>query len=233
MENVLIIDVETTGLTPKTDVVIEIGAVLYSVSHAAIIEVHSMILDATDNDSNPITQNAAEHINRIPARLLRDGYAPELAWPFIEQVGRQAQAVLAHNAEFDRSFVPAEVLANKPWICTYGIRWPRETAPAMSLVNLALAHGLGVVDAHRAINDCLLIARLLTRCAEMGPGTIDSLLAQGLRPQAMFQALVSFDDKDKAKAAGFRWDGPTKKWLRKMAIADTHDLDFDTVQVQS
>lgn len=226
MDLVLVIDTETTGLSPATDTCIEVAAVLYSLRFAGIVKVYSTLLAAG-------VENAAESVNHIPSGALELGATPSNAWKTVDGWGKQAEAVLAHNADFDRSFVPAEVLSSIPWIDTCdGITWPRQSKPGASLISLALDHGLGVVDPHRALNDCLLLARLLTRCAELGHD-VGALLAQGLRPRAMFQALVSFDDKDKAKEAGFRWDAPTRRWLRKMAVEDAGKLGFRVQEVQA
>jgi DNA polymerase-3 subunit epsilon len=89
----------------------------------------------------------------------------------------------------------------------------------MSLVPLALAHDLGVAVAHRALADCDLIARLLTRCRELGHD-IDAMLTRGLRPKVTLMACVSFDDRELAKVAGFHWHAPRKQWLRRMVEAD-------------
>lgn len=44
LEQVLIIDTETTGLEPENGQVIEIGAILYSVSHQTTIQQVSVLL---------------------------------------------------------------------------------------------------------------------------------------------------------------------------------------------
>jgi DNA polymerase III subunit epsilon len=225
METVLILDTETTGLTPAEGEVIEIAAVRYSLSDACVIEAHSWLVQA---ESNP-----AEPVNHIAPASLKHGVDLAWAWNETDTSADGCDAVLAHNSDFDRQWVPeeAERLLALPWIDTCGaITWPRESKPGSSLIHLALDHGLAVVDPHRALSDCLLLARLLTRCAELGH-ELATLLAPGLRPRALFQALVSFDDREKAKSAGFHWDAPTKRWLRKMVIEETGSLGFRVQEV--
>lgn len=52
-----------------------------------------------------------------------------------------------------------------------------------------------------------------------------------MRAKALFVALVPFERKDEAKAAGFQWDAARRQWLRTMAIEDAAALPFRTQQV--
>jgi DNA polymerase-3 subunit epsilon len=229
MDQVLILDTETTGLSPETDRCIEVGAVRYSLTHHCVIESMSRLISAEGN--------AAERINHIPAAALKNvGIRTDATWEQVDRMAWHCDAILAHRAEFDQQWIPeAETgtpnLHLKPWICTkFGVRWPLQAEEGQSLIYLALEHGVAVADPHRALADCMLLARLLYRCHELGHD-VQAMLARGLRPMATFQALVSFDDKDKAKDAGFRWDAAKRQWLRKMAIADAAELPFKTRQV--
>lgn len=226
MKNVLLLDVETTGLDPATDQVIEVGAILYSLEHATSLISYSTLVHAETN--------AAEHINRIPVNaLVTKGVAPNLAWGMIGNLAEWSDAILAHYAEFERSFSPPPLLTVKPWICTKSdIRWPKEHRPEMSLIPLTLAHDLGVVTAHRALADCDMLARLLTRCHELGHD-VTAMLERGLRPKVTLIANVSYDDRELAKQAGFRWNAETKQWLRQMVEEDAQDLGFPVTVVEN
>lgn len=220
MRTVLILDTETTGLDPATDAVIEVGCVLYSVTHATVIESFASLIRADGN--------AAEAVNRIPVAALRNAPDAEDVWPIVDRLVFDADAFLAHNAEFDRAFVPPNVGSTMPWICTKSdLVWPKQTHPESSLVPLALEHDLGVATAHRALDDAMLIARLLTRSAELGCDLV-AMIERGMRPKTTLQALVSFDDRELAKAAGFRWHPETKRWLRRMVAEDAAALPFPT-----
>lgn len=228
LRRVLIVDSETTGLDAKRDYAIEVGCVLWSVEHRSVIEAWSTLIAGPNG-------NPAEAINGIPASALTDAADAVVVKVRLLEFAGRADAIVAHSADFDRAFLApiADVL---PWICSCNdIEWPgariaanvepARERPGQSLVALCLAHGLGVSHAHRALTDCLLLARLLERVAEMGHD-VEAMLTRGLRPKATFQALVSFDDKDKAKAAGFKWVPETKMWLRRMAVEDAKALPF-------
>jgi DNA polymerase-3 subunit epsilon len=221
-DTVLILDTETTG-TDDSAVCIEVACILYSVTHAAPIRSFASLIRA---ESNP-----AERINGIPAALLASAYEEGPVWSTVARIGAEAGAVVAYNAEFDERFQRAFIPGSKPWICAMDdLQWPR-ASDSRSLVALALAHGLGVASAHRAMTDCDTLARLFSRVAEMGED-LGAMLARGLRPKAKFQAIVSYDTNHMAKAAGFRWDPDAKRWWRTMAIEDVEALPFKVRRIE-
>lgn len=220
----LILDTETTGLDPAKDQIIETGVIFYSVEHRT-----SLVSFSTLHYS---PTNAAEAINRIsPAALddLETGYPLSLS-TILDPLRDDADVIVAHNAEFDRTWFAGAWLA-KPWLCTMEqFSWPLGR-PGSSLVSLALDHGIGVSSAHRAMTDCMLIAALFDRMHLFGRD-LQEMFAHAMRPSALFRALVSFEQKDLAKAAGFHWNDPVKgQWTRRMAIADVEALPFRCARV--
>lgn len=169
----------------------------------------------------------------------------ELADPGMSMLIRMAQKaelIVAHNAEFDkkwfgiaikgRSVLPTLRNANgQPlsWVCTCSdFEWPHQIRSGQSLVELALAHGIGVSTNHRALTDCQLIAALFDRMENL-----QAMFDRALRPKACFKALVSYDEKDLAKQAGFKWLAERKSWERIMAVEDTKELPFKVKQISS
>lgn len=223
MKQVAIIDTETTGIDPSQHHAIEVAVILYSVEYATPLRAFSSLIQSDRND--------AEAINNIPAAALRTAPPADQVFARVASYVQAADAVIAHRAEFDMGFVPAQIRDAKPWACSkFDLAWPKQTRVGEHLVHLALAHGLGISHAHRAMTDCEMISRLLTRIAETGTN-LQSFLAYGLRPKATFEAMVSFEEKDKAKDAGFAWDGETRMWTRRMAIEDASQLPFETREV--
>jgi DNA polymerase-3 subunit epsilon len=218
IKRALIVDTETG--TEALDGVIEVGSILYSVEHQTALVSFSTLL--------PAKTNAFEHVNRIRVPALEDmatirSFAREL--DIFTWLVECADVIVAHNTQFDHARLDG-YWHSKPWVCTQDdFRWPRQTKERESLVSLALAHGIGVSEVHRALNDCLLIAALFDRADDL-----QSLFEFAMRPKAMFVALVSYDDRDLAKKAGFRWNEPgyERMWVRRMAIADAAALPFRT-----
>lgn len=225
----LILDTETTGLDPAKDSVIEIGAVLYSVEHATtLIQVSTL--------THAVTENPAEAINRIPSSALRslaerNPWSPAVGVDAFEALVNDADVIVAQRAEFDRAFLSG-FWHSKPWACTkFDFSWPKQTREGESLVALALEHGIGVASAHRALADCQLIAALFDRMSSFG-ADLQQMFARAMRPKGIFMALVPFEEKDKAKSAGFQWDGATKRWTRRMAVEDAAALPFKTLLLE-
>jgi len=228
--NLLIIDTETSGLDPQNSCVIELGAILYSVDHQTSLHHISTLICASENP--------AERINRIPATALItlssriQSYALQTFWEMVQQ----ADYAVAHNAEFDAQWfglgcLPVLTRDGFPlrWLCTAtDFTWPNQNRPGESLVNLALAHGIGVGSAHRALTDCQLIASLFDRMEDL-PG----MIAQALNPRAVYKALVSYGDRQLAKDAGFKWNQLVPNaWARKMTEDELVGLPFQVQKVR-
>lgn len=234
IEQVLIVDTETTGLELENAQVIEIGAILYSLRHQTTIQQTSVLLPAGDNP--------AEKINRIkPAALATlSPSVTELGVTTILEMARMADVIAAHNAEFDRKWfgsagnngvlLPNLVDASDnllPWVCTCNdFEWPYQTRPGQSLIDLALAHGIGVYANHRALTDCQLLATLFDRM-----DNLQEMFESALRPKARFVAVVSYDNRELAKQAGFKWFSERKSWERMMPPEDAQQLPFRVRQI--
>ena len=209
-ERILILDTETTGLSPQQGVCIEVGVVLFDVSSRAVLQQLSFLL--------PCKANPAEAINGIAAAVTRLPQPTEAALALFAALVEAADAVVAHHAAFDRQWfghgaLPALEL---PWICTMeDIRWPGEMQlrPNPSLRDLALAHGVPVWAAHRALTDCIYLAHVFERCSDL-----ETLLREGSEPRQLYRAQVSFEERHLARDAGFRWNNPVQgAWTRKLS----------------
>lgn len=219
----LLLDTETTGLDPATDRLCEVGAILFSVEHRAVIQQVSFLL--------PIDDNPVQHINGISPELSRL-VDPDQAWRLFTDMAEDADAFVAHNAAFDRQWLEPRLilprLRHKPWICTCeGIRWPGLRLNP-SLTDLALAYGVPVWAAHRALTDCTYLAHVLARDPDL-----EAHLLQGLEPRRLVVAQVSYDQREQAKAAGFRWDPTTKQWRRRCSQSEIEELPFAVVDEQA
>lgn len=221
----LILDVETTGLEPPQAQLCEIGAVLFSVPQRSILQQLSFLL--------PVLSNEAQAINGIEPRLTLQPAPINEAAALLRAMVRQADALVAHNASFDRLWIEVylDTAAHpelvKPWICTCeGISW-EGVRPNASLQALALAHGIPIWAAHRALTDCIYLAAILERAADL-----EGKLAEGLLPRRLVAADLPFQRKDEAKEAGFRWLPERKLWVRKLTDAQIEALPFSTYAVQ-
>ncbi|MCP9841404.1 3'-5' exonuclease [Synechococcus sp. J7-Johnson] len=224
-QTLLILDVETTGLEPPQAELCEIGAALFSVPQRSILQQLSFLLPVFSNDAQAIN-GIAPGLTLLPAPV-------EEAAVLLRAMVRQADALVAHNAAFDRPWIETFLDTathpdlQRPWICTCeGITW-EDVRPNPSLQSLALAHGVPIWAAHRALTDCIYLAAILERAA-----ALEQKLLEGLLPRRLVAADLPFARKDEAKEAGFRWLPDRKLWIRKLTDAQIEDLPFPTYEVQ-
>lgn len=214
---VTVVDVETTDLDPTTDEVIEVAAILYSVEHRAIVQQVSTLL--------PVAANPAEKVNRISAELANivTPDIVEAALEVLQEMLYKSSYAVAFNSEFDREWFEGSPLpaVSIPWSDAAAITYPRQSTKR-DLVNIALANGVPIVKAHRALDDCRILAELLSKVPDL-----EAQLDRAARPKATIKALVSFEQKDLAKAAGFVWDAIVPRaWAKRMPIEDAEALPF-------
>jgi DNA polymerase-3 subunit epsilon len=138
-----------------------------------------------------------------------------------------ADAFVAHHAAFDEPWVePLLADIPRPWICTCeGIDWPG-IKPNPSLSALALAHGVPVWAAHRALTDCIYLAQVLERTPDL-----EALLLQGLEPRHLVAADLPFQRRQEAKDAGFRWNADARRWERRLRQEQIEALPFPTLPI--
>ena len=157
----LILDTETTGLDPEQDQCVEVGVILFDVAARAVLAQQSFLL--------PVPVNAAEPINRIPAAVSQRSQPWREALVWFETLVAAADVVVAHNAAFDRQWFGHGQLPaiHCPCLCSMeDLRWPadRQLRSRPSVRDLALAYGVPVWSAHRALTDCIYLAEVFARC---------------------------------------------------------------------
>ncbi|MFM7267281.1 MAG: 3'-5' exonuclease, partial [Cyanobium sp.] len=140
-ERLLILDTETTALSPDQGCCIEVGAVLFHVPSRAVLQQISFLL--------PAERNPAEAINGIAAAVTQLPQPREAAQACLLAMAASAEVVVAHNASFDRQWFGHGPLPDLclPWICSMEeMRWPadRQLRPNPSVRDLALAYGVPV-----------------------------------------------------------------------------------------
>ena len=224
-ERLLVLDTETTALSRDQGQCIEVGAVLFHVPSRAVLMQVSFLL--------PCPSNPAEPINGIPAAVSRLSQPWQAGLACFEAMVAAADAVLAHNANFDRQWfgqAPLPTLS-KPWICSMeDIRWPaeRQLRATPSVRDLALAYGIPVWAAHRALTDCIYLIQVLERSTDL-----ELLLQLALEPRRLYRACLGYAERHRAKEAGFRWNEPVRgSWCRRLSDREVESLSFAVEAVE-
>ena len=159
-------DVETTGLSPQEDEIIEIGAVAFRNGQPA--EEFSTLI----NPGKPIPA-AASSVNGITDAMVTDAPSLSDAIPrfkeFLKTFGREDILFVSHNAHFDRNFLAA---ALRKCHTRLGVRanfidtlyYSREKAldvPNHKLATLSAYYGINNPMPHRSIGDAITCGQLL------------------------------------------------------------------------
>lgn len=158
-----VIDVETTGFSPRTDRIVEIA--LVRVSPAGILEsVWSTLL-------NPGRDPGPTHIHGISAEDVAEAptFADIADW-LVDQM--RSRVIVAHNAAFDLRFLAAELSrcgyrVDSSAIPRIDTQWAvtRIADPdSRKLADCCAALDVTLTDAHTAQADTLATAELLVHC---------------------------------------------------------------------
>jgi DNA polymerase III subunit epsilon len=165
IENVLVIDTETTGLSADKHKIIEIAGVLYNVQHKTILQQFSTLF--------PCDENPVEDINGINAEATRSSYDRMTIDILLRSFICYSQAIIAHNAQFDKGFFQQLILPEDnhwitiPWICTkQDFEWP-VSLPRKRLQDVCEAMGVKYERAHRALSDCLFIVDCFSKMEDL------------------------------------------------------------------
>lgn len=203
----LFVDVETTGLDPSKDEIIELAMMPFRYSLEGIIVDVGEPFDRLREPSAPIPPDITALTGITDAMVAGQKIDPDE----ISQFALPAAVIIAHNAAFDRKFLErfCPSFSFKPWACSMSeIDWAAEGFEGTKLAYLAAGCGF-FYDRHRAANDCLAAVELLSRVLpKSGINALAVLLACARRPTWRIWAEGSpFEFKDQLKLRGYRWNG--------------------------
>ncbi|MBA2664612.1 MAG: 3'-5' exonuclease [Bradymonadaceae bacterium] len=179
-----VIDVETTGLDPLGDRVIEIGIIRFE--HGEVVETYGQLI----NPERSIPDESVKITGITDADVQDKPTFAEVAGEIHARL--QDVGLVAYNLSFDRSFVRHELER-----C--GLNWPEEAPtldplifarqffknhPRKNLGTVSKLLGIPLEEAHRATHDATVAGRVLFAFADRLPED----LAQLLLLQAQWEA---------------------------------------------
>lgn len=211
-KRMLVVDVETTGLSPEADRIIEFAAAeVRCTDDGRVIQhlgTHSWLQDPgcpIPDEITEITGIRQEDVlgKRIPARA--------------EELLADADFIVSHNASFDWPFCRRrwpDAIDGKVWACSYRqVEWGQWGFAVQKQEILARFHGF-FYDAHRAEIDVEALVKLL----QMQPEPqAPRYLAQLLRSMAdvhyrLLAVGTPYPAKDELKRRGYSWDNERRVW---------------------
>lgn len=233
------IDLETDGLDPKANAILEVGAVLYDWETKAPVRILSEFIDpdycGNSNAGYQVPPEITE-LTGITTGIIEEygGYDVDVMRS-LEEVGENAEFYVGHNCNaFDALFLREtwnrlSMECSKPWLdTTIDIKFP-PLIKTRNLRHLAAEHGFLNPFPHRAVFDVLTMFKVMEHY------NLDDIIVRSKEPMVYLQAMVSFDEKEKAKERGYHWYAPAKIWWKGMkesdGIAEVLECGFRTQQL--
>lgn len=214
-----VIDIETTGIDPEVDRIIEIASVDARRDGKPTNPMSSMV---NPGMLIPPLSSAVHHIVDADVRH---------ADPIDKVIGvfKGADIYVAHNAAFEKSFL-TRYLGNVKWLCTYkcALRlWPDFESHSNQALRYLLGYPrpfdlpLSELDPHRALPDCYVTAAVLIE-----------VLQEANEQETTFAELMEWSEQPALKTRmtfgkhkGKRFDEATRDYLEWLLRSD---MDEDT-----
>jgi DNA polymerase-3 subunit epsilon len=224
----LFLDLESSGRCLENDRIIETGYALVDTEqdqHVPLITKSSFLYD----DTYPVLKETIP-INGISNEILIEfGNDPckELVDLDYFCFDNEVEYVVSHNASrFDRPLLENELKRNAinpsflktcKWIDTLEDIPYHSKVSSRKLEHLAGSHGFVPLFPHRALYDVLTLFKIFIQYP------IQSILDYRARPWGVVQALVGYEDRQKAKDNGYRWQEIDdkvydKSWVKKIKL---------------
>lgn len=209
------IDLETTGLDPAKDQIIELGMVIWCTESKKPVKIFSELINQNAKISPEIT--AITGITEKDCELF--GISMQEAIFAIEQYASIAEVKVAYNAEFEANFI-GKIPA--PFPCFYTLAWidPQfdiqypETIKTRKLDYLCYEHGFRNPFKHRAVFDVMAMFEIMQKY------DFERILERSKSPKVDVAAMVSYDNRNQAKEAGFFWVSEEKTWKKTIKFED-------------
>lgn len=227
------LDLETTGLNTGEDRITELGIVLWDSDEKAPILMRQYFLiddGIREKLKNPDTVAMIKRVCGLTPSILEEfGLVPGMALAELEYLCKDHKPdfVVAHNGEnFDRPFTYAELTRHSvtsdnfrrvPWLDTRADIPFASEPESRKLKHLALDCGFINPFAHRAVFDVLTMLRVLSHYP------LEDVIAYSKVPFITVRAVVSYDDREKAKARRYSWEKLgervyQKQWIKKLKL---------------
>lgn len=219
---VLIVDLETSGLDPKENVVTEAAWALWEPQSDRIVSIESTRVAQPELKREQYSDEI-ERITGIPFEELGFGRDfQEVQASLMVDLARSS-FILGHNLEFDLSFLTTlrgykrEILK----IDTVSALPLSSALKSRSLESICNWHNIRrPFGSHRAVFDVMSLLQVVRLY------NWDLVVERARSPLVEVFAVLSFNEmnamaeKDRPKAHGFYWDATRKVWARKILQCD-------------
>lgn len=226
----VVLDIETTGLDPEVDEIIELAMLPFFYSAEDQILAIGEPFSEMREPSRPIPVDVTKLTGIEPSMVAGKSINPEAVSRFAG-----SSLIIAHNAAFDRRFMErfCPSFENNPWACSMSeVPWTEHGFETSKLAFLAISSGF-YYDRHRAIHDCHATVELLSQpLGATDVGTLAVLLASARAMTVRCWAENSpFEKKESLRQRGYRWNGdnpayPRAWWIDVPAAGVVAEMDY-------
>lgn len=207
----VVVDVETTGLDPDTDVVFELAARRFAYDADHVITRLDRPYVWRRDPGRPLSPEIVKLTGVTDADLAGRSIDSEEA----SRVIGSAAVRIAHNARFDRPFVEDLLpgASGLPWACSIeDVGWTR-----LGFESAKLGWILGQCgyfhDAHGAAADVDATIQILRHEVESGRTALSVLMENASASGWIVHAVgAPFGAKDRLRARGYRWNPLRRVW---------------------
>jgi DNA polymerase III epsilon subunit-like protein len=210
------IDCETTGLDLEKDWPTEVGWIVCDTANYRPLAMRSMLVTSPV----PLPDEVGKLTGLTSEVVSAHGSTPAVVGQkIVEDIARFGVSyMVAHNGEaFDKPMLAKlhRDVDMRPWIDTrHDVPYP-DSMSSRRLVHLAAEHGFLNPAAHSALADVQTMLQILRHY------DFAEVARTALSPWVILRAIVSFDDKDKAKKLRYTWEKPgpgnaiyPKQWVK-------------------
>ena len=199
------LDVEATGLSYATDKMIELGMVKFEYNEDGRI---FRLLDEFSGYQDPGLP-IPEVITKLTCITDDMVKGHQINVNEIDSYLNNVDIIIAHNAQFDRTFfeMTFPAIPPKAWGCSmYDIDWKNEGISSHKLEYIAYKYNF-FFEGHRAIIDCLAGIHILAQDLLISKELVlkQLLTNSGALRFKLWATNSPYDSKDLLKARGYRW----------------------------
>lgn len=222
MKNVVCgLDIETTGLNPSEDTVLELAYVIKEWESPRFLKAESLYIKGDHSEAGI---KATHHIHGITKELVDTGFMTlrhAIGCMILDCIKYGVQAFVAHNGRnFDIPFILENLRQQEEAVefknpiidSKEDVKYP-EMFKQRDLISLAALHGFLNPFPHNALSDVFTMMKVVQ------PYSFEETFAYAQEPDVLLVADVGFHNKDKAKAARYMWQSAGKfnvpgKWVK-------------------
>lgn len=225
---IAIVDLETTGLNPSEDAIIEIAILLAFVDEDGAVLGHFGPLSWTEDPEVPLLPEITM-LTGLTSQALGGTTIPDKQ---VLGLLSRADLLVSHNAAFEMSFLERRYpdLRGKAWACSCkDIPWLKLGLDGRGQGHLLMQHGW-TSTAHRAGPDTWALFVLLSEARTgwlkgLARTHLQRLLAAADRATTIVEARgAPYSKKDALRARGYRWNARDKFWEKEL---EPHQVEHE------